>query len=90
MRQELDALQNMEQSKKILERNIEEVSAKLEQLEKEEDELINKSAELGNNIKGLSKKSGKYTGGCMLWPLPCSDNVTSPFGIRFQSSFAKI
>lgn len=74
-------LNTLTASRAELESDIQERSAKLKQLEKEEDKLIEESRALQNTIKNLSKKK-KYTGGSMVWPVPSSQSVTSYYGMR--------
>ena len=60
---------------------------KLKKLEMQEDELIRKSNELAEQIRALQGKTTKWQAGKMLWPLPSSRRITSPFGTRFHPIF---
>ncbi|WP_415853203.1 murein hydrolase activator EnvC family protein [Thermoanaerobacter kivui] len=53
--------------------------------EQQEDELLRQSQQLEKVIQELQAKSKlKYTGGKLLWPVPSSDAITSPFGMRYH------
>jgi len=53
--------------------------------EQQEDELLRQSQQLERIIQELQAKSRlKYTGGKLLWPVPSSDIITSPFGMRYH------
>ncbi|MGB9780516.1 murein hydrolase activator EnvC family protein [Caldanaerobacter sp.] len=53
--------------------------------EEQEDKLLRESAQLEKVIQELQRKSKlKYSGGKLLWPVPSSDLITSPFGMRLH------
>jgi murein DD-endopeptidase MepM/ murein hydrolase activator NlpD len=53
--------------------------------EQQEDELLQQSKQLETVIQQLQAKSKiKYSGGKLLWPVPSSDIITSPFGMRYH------
>lgn len=53
--------------------------------EQQEDELLKQSKQLETVIQQLQAKSKiKYSGGKLLWPVPSSDIITSPFGMRYH------
>lgn len=53
--------------------------------EQQENDLLKQSEQLQNVIKNLQLKSNlKYAGGKLLWPVPSSDVITSPFGMRYH------
>ena len=57
---------------------------KLARLESQENELIKKSNELTKDIRALQGNFTKCQPGKMLWPLPSSKRITSPFGTRIH------
>lgn len=63
---------------------IRNIQIRLSRLEREENELIKKSNELANQIRGLQKNFSRYSSGKMIWPLPSSRRITSPFGTRIH------
>ena len=67
--------------------NMAELKKKLAKLEKQEDELIRKSNELASKILELQGSSTKCQAGKMMWPLPSSRRITSPFGTRVHPIF---
>lgn len=76
---------NMEQiqnSRAKKDNEIRNIQDRLKKLEREENELIKKSNELANQIRGLQKSCTRYSSGKMMWPLPSSRRITSPFGTR--------
>lgn len=53
--------------------------------EQQEDELLQQSKQLETVIQQLQAKSSiKYGGGKLLWPVPSSNVITSPFGMRLH------
>ena len=53
--------------------------------EQQEDELLQQSKQLETVIQQLQAKSSiKYGGGKLLWPVPSSNVITSPFGTRLH------
>ncbi|ADD03019.1 Peptidase M23 [Thermoanaerobacter italicus Ab9] len=53
--------------------------------EQQEDELLKQSKQLEKVIQQLQAKSKiKYSGGKLLWPVPSSSVITSPFGTRYH------
>lgn len=53
--------------------------------EQQEDELLQQSKQLETVIQQLQAKSKiKYGGGKLLWPVPSSSVITSPFGMRYH------
>ena len=80
-------MEKMQNSRAKVDNDIKNLQARLKRLEREEDELIKKSNELANEIKGLQGSSSKYSEGKMLWPLPSSRRITSPFGTRIHPIF---
>ena len=53
--------------------------------EEQEDQLLRESKQLEKVIQELQKKSKlKYSGGKLLWPVPSSGAITSPFGMRLH------
>ncbi|MGB9678386.1 MAG: murein hydrolase activator EnvC family protein [Thermoanaerobacteraceae bacterium] len=53
--------------------------------EQQENDLLKQSEQLQTVIKNLQLKSNlKYAGGKLLWPVPSSDVITSPFGMRYH------
>ena len=80
-------MEMMQTSRAKVDNDIKNLQSRLKRLEREEDELIRKSNELANEIKGLQGNFGKYSSGKMLWPLPSSRVITSPFGTRIHPIF---
>lgn len=56
----------------------------LAKLEQQEDSLVAESNKLESLIKSLTRKNTTYSGGSMVWPLPSSHTVVSPFGMRYH------
>ncbi len=77
-----ERLSSLKTSRAELEQRLQKSKEQLEKLEKQEDDLIAESKRLESEIKNLSKKGGKYTGGSMIWPLPGNYTISSPFGMR--------
>lgn len=67
--------------------SMELLKKKLDRLERQEDELIKQSSELSKKIRELQGSSVKCQAGKMLWPLPSSKRITSPFGTRIHPIF---
>ena len=87
-RQEADqkkVITTLQVSRAQKDQEISAINSRLNQLEREENELNRKSEEIANWIRSLkSKRKGGYAGGNMTWPVPSSGNVTSPFGNRLH------
>lgn len=71
-------------SRANIDAQIRTIDTKLRQLTAQEDELLRKANELTSQIRALQRNGGKYAGGSMVWPVPSSGNVTSPFGNRLH------
>lgn len=80
-------MEKMQNSRAKVDNDIKNLQDRLKRLEREEDELIKKSNELAKEIKGLQGNFSKYSQGKMLWPLPSSRVITSPFGTRIHPIF---
>lgn len=76
-----EKLNNLKLSSRSVSDRVKETTAKLQRLEKMEDELIKESNELAKKIKELSTRK-TYVGGTMVWPLPSTHYVGSEFGMR--------
>ncbi len=61
----------------ILENNHDELEKSIDDMQKEADRLT-------KEIAAAAAKNTKYTGGKMVWPLPGSYTITSPFGNRLH------
>ena len=77
-------IEQMQTSRAKKDDEIRNIQSRLKKLEREENELIKKSNELANQIKGLQSNFGRYSSGKMIWPLPSSRKITSPFGTRIH------
>lgn len=76
-----DRLTSLKASRAELENQIQRSKEQLAKLEKQEDALIAESNRLQSEIKNL-QRSGKYTGGTMVWPCPGNYSIASSFGMR--------
>lgn len=79
------AITSLQVSRSQKDQEITSINANLVRLERQENELSQKSAEITNWIKSLkSRRKGGYVNGNMVWPVPNSANITSPFGNRLH------
>lgn len=76
-------------SRASLEDRISKSKSELEKLEKQEDKLIEESNALTSEIRGISDGKAKYAGGKMIWPVPSSKKIDSPFGYRIHPVYKK-
>lgn len=76
-------------SRANLEDMIKRSKTDLEKLEKQEDKLIEESNALSGEIRGISDGKAKYAGGKMIWPVPSSKKIDSPFGYRIHPVYKK-
>jgi len=74
-------LNSLKASRANLDNQIQSTKSRLASIEKQENELLAKSEEMGNLIITLSSRS-KYVEGNMVWPLPSSSTITSEYGNR--------
>lgn len=92
--EEANALQQLEESLKVIEQlevsrskaaeKIEQTKQSLAKIEKAEDQLEKEAQELTALIKKLSSSGSPYTGGVMQWPTPGYYKISSPFGYRIH------
>lgn len=78
------SVEQMQTSRAKKDDEIRSIKSRLKKLEREENELLKKSNELANQIQGLQKNFTRYSSGKMMWPLPSSRRITSPFGTRIH------
>ena len=77
-----ERLTTLKASRAELESELKQSQAALNKLENDVDKLLVESKRLNSVIKNLSTSKKKYAGGSMVWPVPSSYNVTSPYGMR--------
>ena len=85
--QKREELRNLTVSRAGIEERLKQTQQQLKILEKQEDELEKQSKEWEQIIKKLSSRNTKYIGGNMVWPVPSSNRVTSPYGWRIHPIF---
>lgn len=78
------ALNNLQISRAANDKAEKEIKAKMDLLDSQIDEANRQAEEIAAQIRNLTKNSGKYTGGSMLWPVPSCGQISSPFGWRFH------
>ncbi|MBP5426536.1 MAG: peptidoglycan DD-metalloendopeptidase family protein [Clostridiales bacterium] len=83
-------MQQMQSSRAKKDDEIRNIQSRIRKLEREENELIKKSNELASRIQGLQKSYTRYSSGKMLWPLPSSRRITSPFGTRVHPIYKRV
>lgn len=72
-----------------LDERIKKNKKELERLERQEDKLIEQSGEIGDQIRGTTKGGKGYAGGTMIWPVPSSRKIDSPYGMRIHPILKK-
>jgi murein DD-endopeptidase MepM/ murein hydrolase activator NlpD len=68
-------------AKQDREKTLKDLTKDLKELERQEDNLLAQSSEIGRKIVSL-QSSNKYIGGKIGWPAPGYYKVTSPYGYR--------
>lgn len=83
------AITRLSVSRADVEEDLQKYKTTLDQLEKQEDELIKQSAAINKEIKNLMSTK-KYTGGTMKWPISLSyTSISSSFGMRYHPVLKK-
>lgn len=72
-----------------LEERIKKSKEELKRLEDQEDSLIEQSTEIAGHIRNITNGNQNYAGGTMLWPVPSSKKIDSPFGMRIHPILKK-
>ncbi|MGE5630438.1 MAG: murein hydrolase activator EnvC family protein [Caulobacteraceae bacterium] len=76
-----DKKETVEQSKQEKQKTLTNLLSDLKELERQEDQLLEQSNEIGRKIVSLQSKE-KYVGGIFSWPAPGYYKITSQFGYR--------
>lgn len=82
--QKKDRINTLIASRAEIDDKISASKEELKKLEDQEDSLVAESNKLASLIQSLSRKNTSYTGGSMVWPLPSSHTIVSPFGMRYH------
>lgn len=85
----LQALNQLKASRAEVDQEIKKISSNIDQLERQEDELLRESQQLESQIRSLQNSGKKYAGGSMVWPAPGWGQVTSYFGMRLHPILKK-
>lgn len=78
-----DHINSLVASRSMVSSQIQSSRSKIASLEQQERELLAKSEEMSNLIQVLSTRKN-YVEGEMVWPLPSSSLITSPYGNRLH------
>lgn len=88
--QKKDRINTLIASRAQIDEKISDSKDALDKLENQEDSLVAESNRLASLIKSLSRSNTSYSGGSMVWPLPSSHTVVSPFGMRYHPILHKM